>query len=244
MTVGLDGGLAFSVTWMSSSVGGQQRSSMLREWKQSSSSQTEQESCPTWKNVSLEIKMWSFSGYTVSTGVLKLNPEKIQEPYWSSEMLMNVTEVWRLLGMVNQQGKFIPNLAGKGQLLREHQSRINPISSKTGLHFELEADLRPLVSSLVGRTIDSLLPWIQSFRMHQMRNSYTTTHTDGKNHTTADTCHFHPSNHARLFDMNHGMSPLYLFSQLSGDPVTCSSRPSGSPADRDGIGNRGSDWSV
>ena len=51
-----------------------------------------------------------FAGYVLNEKGIKCDPEKT-ESIQDIDTPQNVIDVWRFLGMVNQLGKFVPNLA-------------------------------------------------------------------------------------------------------------------------------------
>lgn len=214
-----------------------------------------------------------FLGYIISADGISSDPEKTRAVR-EMDSPHNISELRSFLGMVNQLGKFVPNLAEKDKALRDLLSKKNmwywgpeqqraftslkqelastpvlqlydpnkelkisadalsyglgsvllqkcretwvPVAYAsraltsteqryaqvekealaltwacerfsdfiTGLHFELETDHKPLVSS---QALDSLPPRIQRFRMRLMRYRYAIRHVPGKSLTTADT---------------------------------------------------------
>ncbi|XP_046863284.1 uncharacterized protein K02A2.6-like [Xenia sp. Carnegie-2017] len=69
-------------------------------------------------------KMVKFAGNIVSEDGIQVDPEKI-EAVQGMEVPQNVSDVRRFLGMVNQLGKFIPNLSEKTKPIRDLLSTKN-----------------------------------------------------------------------------------------------------------------------
>ncbi len=90
-----------------------------------------------------------FLGYIVSADGLKPDPDKTRAMQELKEPT-NTTEVRSFLGMVNQLGKFIPNLAEKDKLLRDLLSKKNqwywgPEQQKTFNRLKQELSTSPVL---------------------------------------------------------------------------------------------------
>ena len=66
------------------------------------------------KSVNFRRKRSSFAGYVLNKEGIKSDPEKT-ESIQDMDTPQNVSDVRRLLGMVDQLGKFVPHLAEKNK---------------------------------------------------------------------------------------------------------------------------------